>query len=160
MPSGVNTISGSKFPKRLGSGLESLSKSTTVSENHRFRCNFVTFCASSWAVRDAYRRLRPLEELRVEKRGWTLDVLRVVQSLNKTEFELADVYAHAGALAKLHPHPEASGRAHQRQNPAAIAGASRPGAPRISRRRELSAGLIPFWGNATEHSRGPRTPQA
>ena len=55
------------------------------------------------AVRDAYRRLRPLEELRVEKRGWTLDVLRVVQSMNKTEFELADVYAHAEGLAKLHP---------------------------------------------------------
>jgi len=27
----------------------------------------------------------------------------VVQSLNKPEFELADVYAHAAALAKLHP---------------------------------------------------------
>ena len=54
-------------------------------------------------VRDAYRRLRPLEELRVEKRGWTLDVLRVVQSLNKEEFVLAEVYAHAEGLAKLHP---------------------------------------------------------
>ena len=55
------------------------------------------------AVREAYRRLRPLETLGVEKRGWTLDVLQVVQSLNKREFELADVYAHAGALARLHP---------------------------------------------------------
>jgi type II restriction enzyme len=55
------------------------------------------------AVRDAYQRLRPLETLRVEKRGWTLDVLQVVQSLNKPEFELSDVYAHAAALSKLHP---------------------------------------------------------
>ena len=55
------------------------------------------------AVRDAYQRLRPLENLRVEKRGWTLDVLQVVQSLNKLEFELSDVYAHADALSKLHP---------------------------------------------------------
>ncbi len=40
---------------------------------------------------------------RVQKRGWTVDVLQVVQSLNKREFELSDVYAQAGALAKLHP---------------------------------------------------------
>ena len=54
-------------------------------------------------VRSSYDRLRPLEKLRVEKRGWTLDVLQVVQSLGKLEFTLADVYAHADALAKLHP---------------------------------------------------------
>jgi type II restriction enzyme len=54
-------------------------------------------------VRSSYNRLRPLEELQVEKRGWTLDVLQVVQSLHKMEFTLADVYAHAGSLAKLHP---------------------------------------------------------
>lgn len=58
---------------------------------------------SRQAVRDAYERLRPLEKLQVEKRGWTLDVLQVVQSLNKKEFSLQDVYAHADALAKLHP---------------------------------------------------------
>jgi type II restriction enzyme len=55
------------------------------------------------SVRDAYQRLRPLEKLQVEKRGWTLDVLQAVQSLNKTEFLLSDVYARAGELAKLHP---------------------------------------------------------
>lgn len=64
------------------------------------------------AVREAYQRLRPLEKLQVEKRGWTLDVLQVVQSLgagrakatplHKT-FTLAEVYAHAGRLARLHP---------------------------------------------------------
>jgi hypothetical protein len=30
-------------------------------------------------------------------------VLQVVQSLGKLEFTLTDVYAHAAALAKLHP---------------------------------------------------------
>ena len=30
-------------------------------------------------------------------------MLQVVQSLAKLEFTLADVYAHADALAKLHP---------------------------------------------------------
>jgi len=54
-------------------------------------------------VRSSYDRLRPLEKLQVEKRGWTLDVLQMVQSLGKLEFTLADVYAHAAALAKLHP---------------------------------------------------------
>jgi type II restriction enzyme len=54
-------------------------------------------------VRKAYQRLRPLENLKVGKRGWTLDVLNVVRSLNKREFSLADVYAHADKLAKVHP---------------------------------------------------------
>ena len=53
-------------------------------------------------VRNSYNRLRPLEKLQVEKRGWTLDVLQVVQSLGKTDFSLADVYAHTNALARLH----------------------------------------------------------
>jgi type II restriction enzyme len=50
-----------------------------------------------------YSRDRPLEKLKVEKRGRTLDVLQVVQSLGKREFTLADVYAHTHDLAKLHP---------------------------------------------------------
>jgi type II restriction enzyme len=54
-------------------------------------------------VRGSYDRLRPLEKLQGEKRGWTLDVLQVLQSLGKLEFTLADVYAHADSLAKLHP---------------------------------------------------------
>jgi len=54
-------------------------------------------------VRNSYDRLRPLEKLQVEKRGWTLDVLQVVQALGKMDFTLADVYAHADALARLHP---------------------------------------------------------
>jgi len=58
---------------------------------------------TSQQVRASYNRLRPLEKLQVEKRGWTLDVLQVVQSLGKLEFTLADVYAHADDLAKLHP---------------------------------------------------------
>ena len=54
-------------------------------------------------IRGSYNRLRPLEKLHVEKRGWTLDVLQVVQSLGKLEFTLADVYAHSDSLARLHP---------------------------------------------------------
>jgi len=41
--------------------------------------------------------------LKVEKRGWTLDVLQVVQSLNKPEFSLQDVYQFEKDLSHLHP---------------------------------------------------------
>jgi type II restriction enzyme len=58
---------------------------------------------TSREVRHSYNRLRPLEKLQVEKRGWTLDVLQVVQSLGKMDFTLADVYARADHLATLHP---------------------------------------------------------
>ena len=54
-------------------------------------------------VRKAYEKLRPLEKLNVQKRGWTLDVLNIVKSLNKQEFDLKEVYEHEDALAKLHP---------------------------------------------------------
>lgn len=54
-------------------------------------------------VRRAYRRLRPLEKLQVKTRGWTLDVLNVVRSLNKPDFSLDEVYAHEEDLARLHP---------------------------------------------------------
>jgi type II restriction enzyme len=54
-------------------------------------------------IRRDYQRLRPLEKLKADKRGWTLDVLNVVRSLNKQEFSLSEVYAHADELAKLHP---------------------------------------------------------
>jgi type II restriction enzyme len=55
------------------------------------------------AVREQYARLRPLEKIRHEARGWTLDVLNVVRGLGRAEFSLADVYARAAQLARLHP---------------------------------------------------------
>lgn len=58
---------------------------------------------SSSNVRSAYKKLRPLEKLNVQKRGWTLDVLNIVKSLNKTAFELKEVYEREDVLAKLHP---------------------------------------------------------
>jgi type II restriction enzyme len=59
--------------------------------------------ANPRVVRRLYERLRPLEKLRIEARGWTLDVLNVVRGLRKAEFTLAEVYAHEAALARLHP---------------------------------------------------------
>lgn len=54
-------------------------------------------------VRRAYKRLRPLEKIKAEKRGWTLNVLNVVRGLEKKEFSLGEVYAYAGELGKRHP---------------------------------------------------------
>jgi type II restriction enzyme len=54
-------------------------------------------------VRRDYARLRPLEKLKSEKRGWTLDVLNIVRALEKSQFSLADVYSHEDELAALHP---------------------------------------------------------
>jgi type II restriction enzyme len=54
-------------------------------------------------VRKAYKKLRPLEKLSLQRRGWTLDVLQVVKGLNKREFTLKEVYDQEETLAKLHP---------------------------------------------------------
>jgi type II restriction enzyme len=59
--------------------------------------------ASPADVRARYARIRPLEKLRAEQRGWTLDVLNVVRSLGKTEFSLGDVYGFENPLSRLHP---------------------------------------------------------
>ncbi len=54
-------------------------------------------------VRDSFHRLKPLEEIGVNERGWTLDVLRIVRSLGKAEFSNNEVYAFAPQLEQLHP---------------------------------------------------------
>lgn len=54
-------------------------------------------------VRWQFSRLRPLEKLDYEKRGWMLDVLKIVRSLNKVEFSLGDVYGHLDELQRSHP---------------------------------------------------------
>jgi type II restriction enzyme len=54
-------------------------------------------------VREQFRRLQPLKEIKPEKRGWTLDVLRIVRSLDKREFLNGDVYAFESHLARLYP---------------------------------------------------------
>jgi type II restriction enzyme len=54
-------------------------------------------------VRERYARLRPLENLTSENRGWTLDVLSAVRGLAITEFALSDVYALEAKLGVLYP---------------------------------------------------------
>ena len=59
--------------------------------------------ASSRAVREQYARLRPLEKIEHDARGWTLDVLNIVRTLKRTEFTLQEVYAFTPHLQKLTP---------------------------------------------------------
>jgi len=54
------------------------------------------------AARGIYNSLRPLEAVRLEARGWTVDVLSAVQRLGKQEFTLAEVYGFAEELGRLH----------------------------------------------------------
>jgi len=54
------------------------------------------------AVRQEFERLKPLQNVRTKVRGWTLDVLLIVESLGKPEFDLPEVYAHEEKLRKLH----------------------------------------------------------
>jgi type II restriction enzyme len=56
-------------------------------------------------VRKAFKALHNLNEIKPgrEARGWTLDVLRVVENLCKNEFSLDEVYQFERELQKLHP---------------------------------------------------------
>ena len=54
-------------------------------------------------VREKFRRVKPLKEISVTQRGWTLDVLNGVRSLGKKEFTNTDAYTLAGQLEQLHP---------------------------------------------------------
>lgn len=56
-------------------------------------------------VRGAFRALVDLKDIKPgrEARGWTLDVLRVVESLQTRRFTLDNVYAYEKELSQLHP---------------------------------------------------------
>jgi type II restriction enzyme len=54
-------------------------------------------------VREKFRRVKPLKEISVTQRGWTLDVLNAIRRLGKTDFTTAAAYAFERELEKLHP---------------------------------------------------------
>lgn len=57
-------------------------------------------------VRNSFNALLPLSSVNSMKRGWTLDVMNAIKGLNKSIFEIADVYKLEGTLKKLHPNNE------------------------------------------------------
>lgn len=54
-------------------------------------------------VREKFLRVKPLKEIHIKERGWTLDVLSAIRRLGKTEFTTADAYVFTRELEKLHP---------------------------------------------------------
>jgi type II restriction enzyme len=54
-------------------------------------------------VRKKFLHVKPLAYFPATERGWTLDVLTAVRSLNKPEFTNTDAYTFAPHLEKLHP---------------------------------------------------------
>jgi len=54
-------------------------------------------------VRDEFSRVRRLAELPPSVRGWTLDVLRIVRGLGKSNFSLKEMYEFESDLKALHP---------------------------------------------------------
>ena len=54
-------------------------------------------------VRKQFRHVKPLKDIPIQMRGWTLDVLNAIRRLGKTEFITADAYAFTRELEKLHP---------------------------------------------------------
>ena len=54
-------------------------------------------------VRDELSRVIGLAKLSPSLRGWTLDVLRTVRQLGKSEFTLQELYAFEHQLKSLHP---------------------------------------------------------
>jgi type II restriction enzyme len=66
-------------------------------------CATNTVITSPEEVRAKYKRVKPLENISVTQRGWTLDVLNAIRRLGKTEFTTADTYAFTRELERLHP---------------------------------------------------------
>lgn len=54
-------------------------------------------------VRAQFRKIKPLKDISVKERGWTLDVLNGIRTLGKKEFTNTDAYTLTKQLEKLHP---------------------------------------------------------
>lgn len=54
-------------------------------------------------ILNQWRKISFIKDKSLSERGWTVDVLRVVHSLEKKEFALSEIYGHEEELAKDHP---------------------------------------------------------
>lgn len=54
-------------------------------------------------MRTKFQRVKPLGQLAVKERGWTLDVLTAIRRLGKNEFTNVDAYTLVPYLERLHP---------------------------------------------------------
>ena len=54
-------------------------------------------------VRKHFKQVKPLEDLGVKRRGWTLDVLTALRTLEGKEFTLEQAYSFEKMLSQMHP---------------------------------------------------------
>jgi type II restriction enzyme len=59
--------------------------------------------ASEHSVRESFRTVERLSSIAAPERGWTLDVLTAVRSLQVETFALQDAYSFEETLAAMHP---------------------------------------------------------
>jgi type II restriction enzyme len=59
--------------------------------------------AAKETVRKKFQQVKPLENLSVKMRGWTLDVLTVLRSIDGREFTLKQAYSFETVLSQMHP---------------------------------------------------------
>jgi type II restriction enzyme len=86
------------------SGRESAHSSPGENQESQSRLtSAATIIVSPEEVREKFKRVKPLKEISVAQRGWTLDVLNAIRRLGKTEFTTAEAFAFARELEKLHP---------------------------------------------------------
>jgi len=86
------------------SGRESApSSSGEIRESQSRLTSAATVIIPPGKVREQFRRVKPLKDIGIKERGWTLDVLNAIRRLGKLEFTTADAYAFTRDLEKLHP---------------------------------------------------------
>ena len=54
-------------------------------------------------IANQWKKISFIKDKPLSERGWTVDILRVLHSLDKKEFALSEVYEHEEELAKDHP---------------------------------------------------------
>lgn len=55
------------------------------------------------SVRKSFHHVEPLKDMSSRMRGWTLDVLTVLRSLERPEFTTSDAYSFENVLSRNHP---------------------------------------------------------
>jgi len=58
---------------------------------------------SKETVRRNFRQVQPLKRIGSKKRGWTLDILTALRTLEKREFTIDDTYSFENVLSERHP---------------------------------------------------------
>jgi len=102
---------------KCGTGIlpVSVSETDTSLTHHRLEA-CATLIIPPEEVRERFKRVKPLGEIKAKERGWTLDVLNAVRRLSLTRpaghplpsdgrgtFTTADAYGFTRELEKLHP---------------------------------------------------------